>query len=163
MIQNGLKGSLKTLSNYRKQSPELENNMEIMDITVSMYSEPDVQTVFRMQEVQLEINEINEKIRQNEISEDKIDQNKQYVEQLKIKMTRLMHKYKQLTQIQFDETIETKSIKRKPKSQMKSSIEYIFVVFKNCQTKDTAHKIFDIEESWIQSVKKFFTKSNQRV
>lgn len=78
-------------------------------------------------------------------------------------MTRLMHKYKQMTQIQFDETIETKSIKRKPKSQMKNSIEYIFVVFKNCQTKDTAHKIFDIEESWIQSVKKFFTKSNQRV
>ena len=78
-------------------------------------------------------------------------------------MTRLMHKYKQMTQIQVDETIETKSIKRKPKSQMKNSIEYIFVVFKNCQTKDTAHKIFDIEESWIQSVKKFFTKSNQRV
>ena len=34
-----------------KMKRSIENNMEIMDITVSMYSEPDVQTVFRMQEV----------------------------------------------------------------------------------------------------------------
>lgn len=39
-----------------KMKRSLQNNMEIIDVTVSMYSEPDVQCVFRMQEVQLEIN-----------------------------------------------------------------------------------------------------------
>ena len=95
----------------------LQNNMEIIDITVSMYSEPDVQCVFRMQEVQLEINEINEKIRTNEVSDDQIDEKKEYLNQLKVKMNRLMERYKQMTQIQSDGDIHLKSIKRKPKSQ----------------------------------------------
>lgn len=97
------------------------------------------------------------------MSDDQIDEKKEYLNQLKVKMNRLMERYKQMTQIQSDGDIHLKSIKRKPKSQQKRNIEYIFVVFKNCQTKDTALKIFMPEESWSQYLKKLITKSNQRV
>lgn len=38
------------------------NDMECIDVCLSLYTQPSIQCVFRMQEIQLTINEINDKL-----------------------------------------------------------------------------------------------------
>lgn len=45
-------------------------------MNLSLFQEPDIQCVLRMQEVQQEINTINEKIYKNEYNEDQIEDKK---------------------------------------------------------------------------------------
>ena len=39
-----------------------DNDMEVIDVTLSLYTMPSIQLVFRMQEVQIDINNLNNKI-----------------------------------------------------------------------------------------------------
>lgn len=46
--------------------------MQCVDVCLSLYTQPSIQCVFRMQEIQLEINHINNKLFSGAYKEDKI-------------------------------------------------------------------------------------------
>lgn len=48
------------------------NDFSCVDVTLSLYSQPSIQLVFRMQEIQLEINEIKTKLLLNEYKDSQI-------------------------------------------------------------------------------------------
>lgn len=58
----------------------IENDMEVVDVTLSLYTMPSIQLVFRMQELQLEINDIQQNdfagIYKDDERQDKLDEMK---------------------------------------------------------------------------------------
>ena len=51
---------------------ERHNDMQCVDVCLSLYTQPSIQCVFRMQEIQLEINQINNKLYSGAYKEDEI-------------------------------------------------------------------------------------------
>ena len=51
--------------------------MKCIDVTLSLYTQPNIQCVFRMQEIQLEINKINNKLLSGQYKEEQIPDNEE--------------------------------------------------------------------------------------
>mmetsp|Transcript_5131 Transcript_5131/g.7851 ORF Transcript_5131/g.7851 Transcript_5131/m.7851 type:complete len:109 (+) Transcript_5131:4157-4483(+) len=89
-----------------------------------------------MQEVQEKINEINNAIFKGSVPDDSLDAAKAQIEQLEVKMKRLKDRYRQL--ISRGREFTKEEIRYRPKSQRVNEIRFVFVLFKNCLTKDVA-------------------------
>ena len=127
-----------------------ENDMEVIDITLSLYTQPSIQCVFSMQKIQLEIYTIQQNLYAGVYKEDEFQDKQEEVKALKDKLNRQKIKYKQLTQRKDKSKTTTQKI---PKSQRIQQVQYVFVVFKNCTTKDTVLEMYAKDTGLIKFIK----------
>lgn len=86
----------KILEPYKQEDPD--NPLEVIDVSLSIYkSQPSIQLVFRMQEIQIEINDIKNNIYGGVYTEEEYTKKSEELKQLMSKLKRLSLKYKQIT------------------------------------------------------------------
>ena len=86
----------KILEPYKHEDPD--NPLEVIDVSLSIYkSQPSIQLVFRMQEIQIEINDIKNNIYAGVYTEEEYTKKSEELKQLMSKLKRLSLKYKQIT------------------------------------------------------------------
>mgnify|MGYP006099434539 CR=1 FL=1 len=86
----------KILEPYKHEDPD--NPLEVIDVSLSIYkSQPSIQLVFRMQEIQIEINDIKNNIYGGVYTEEEYAKKSEELKQLMSKLKRLSLKYKQIT------------------------------------------------------------------
>lgn len=102
----------KILEPYKNEDPD--NPLEVIDVSLSTYkSQPSIQKVFIMQEVQIQINEIKNNIYAG-LHREEYTRKTEELKQLMNKLKRLSLKYKQITARQEIHEVKTQ---RLPKSQ----------------------------------------------
>ena len=70
---------------------------QVFDVCLSIYTQPSIQCVFRMQDIQLEINEINNKLRSGGYHGEEIPDKQDELKALVEKQKRFEERYNQLT------------------------------------------------------------------
>jgi hypothetical protein len=112
---------------------EIAKANQVIDVTLSLYKEQGTQLVFRMQEIQIEINDIKNNIYAGVYTEEEYTEKSEELRLLMGKLKRLSDKYKQINHKGDPTVVNTQ---RLPKSQRLSCIQYIFVTFKSCETNE---------------------------
>ena len=111
-----------------KRSPENKN--EVIDITFTLVSDQPTQCLFRMQEVQEEINRIQKMIQQGKVNDDDLEKRNIEIENNEKKLKRLKEKYRNL--ITRGKQFKKEDLRYLPKSKRFDTIEFVFVTFKRC-------------------------------
>lgn len=109
-----------------------------------------------MQDIQLEINDINNKLRSGGYQGEEIPDKQDELKNLMEKQKRFEERYNQLTKKKKMKPGQTMTVERVPKSQRLKEVQYIFVIFKNCETASVVHSIYPKERSFINKEKKEF-------
>lgn len=86
-----------------------------------------------MQEIQIEINEIKNNIYAGLYSEEEYSAKQVELKQLMTKLKRFSDKYMLITKRKEKKEVSTQKL---PRSQRSRYIQYAFVTFKNCETKN---------------------------
>ena len=81
-----------------KSKRDSYNNMQCIDVCLSIYSQPSIQLVFRMQEIQLVINHIKTRLLMNEYKNNKIADKQEELRFLLEKKERFERRYQTLVQ-----------------------------------------------------------------
>ena len=90
--------------------------MECIDVCLSIYTQPSIQCVFRMQEIQLEINNINARLLTGGYKEDEIPDKQEELVNLLEKQKRFTDRYKELTKRKKVKDGQNLQVQRIPKS-----------------------------------------------
>ena len=98
------------------------NDMQCIDVCLSIYTQPSIQSVFRMQEIQLEINKIKDKLVTNQYSQSEIPDKQEQLEDLYQKQKRFEARYRQLVQKKIYKEGDKIQVKRVTKSERMKEI-----------------------------------------
>ena len=100
-----------------------------------------------MQDIQLELNHINNKLHTGGYKEDEIPDKQDELKALTEKQKRFEARYKELTKRKKHKAGQSLTVQRVPRSQRLKEIQYVFVIFKNCETADIVHDILPQQSS----------------